>query len=313
MFGKLKIFINSHASRLGFELINLLFCYDWLFKLVGKWNQKKQLIKAVFMTYPATSEYAAEYCYFWRRQKAKWQPHLAGLFCQNGKWGIMFVVSASNDDFREQENYSQVKALCQRMENLRQIFGAEQKTFGGILPAVLGRSRLVKEMHELEMTLAVSAQSLYEIRRLEQLDFYTPVIVLSSSISMETRVRKAFGHKCGEIIFINSRQLEQKDTVESALLGAISRPAILINLAAGEDLEKMSALLWPQVVVLNEAYLKNMRELRQIFSQLGCGFYQIAGVKGRTYPRMPGVYGNSIPCCQGWVDDQMTPVLIKLK
>lgn len=312
MFGKLKSLVGFHSRCLGFELLNLLFCHDWLFKLAGRWNGRTHLIKAVFVTYPANGDYASAYSYSWRRKRAKWRPHLAGIFFQNDKWGIMFAVSAGNEDFRDPDNFPRLKSLCQRMEQLRLMFRADQKTFGGILPAVLGKSRLIKEMHELEMTLAVTAGSLFCIRQIERLDFFVPVIVLAGSVSMIRRVREAFGGKCDKIIFINPRELADQGAAALGLAEISGRQALVVNLASGEELEKFSALLWPQAVILNEAYLRNMRELKAIFSGLDCRFYQIAGVKGRTYPRMPGVYSDAIPCCQGWIDPRMTPVLRKL-
>ena len=122
MLERLKRFFGYHWRCLSFEAVNLLFNHDWLFGWLGQWNRRRSLIKSVFLTYPANRDYASAYAYSWRLKVANWQPHLAGIFRQNGKWGVMFVVSAANDDFRDPDNFSKLKALCLRMEQLRQIF-----------------------------------------------------------------------------------------------------------------------------------------------------------------------------------------------
>ncbi len=158
--------LRRHCRCLILEIVNLIFNHDWLFALFGKLNQKWRLIESVFLAYPATEEYWKAYVYSYRLPKVKWEPWLAGLLRQNGKFAVMFVISASNGQFRDPANEKSLRHVAQRMEYLRQLFAAQRKTFAGILPGVLFGKRIIRETHEAEVTVKVVEQAIEKVKSL---------------------------------------------------------------------------------------------------------------------------------------------------
>jgi len=117
-------------------MLNLLFNHDLVFRLIGLLNRRLGFIQAVFLAYPANDAYRKAYTYPWRARLMNWKPGVSGLFRQNGKFGIMFTVSNCDSQFIDPGNQERLRTLLQRMEKIRQLFGARQKTFAGILPGI---------------------------------------------------------------------------------------------------------------------------------------------------------------------------------
>lgn len=152
---------KRHARRIAIEVLNLFINHDWLFWVVGLVGRSGIVkIQSVFLVYPASEKYALAYVYPSRLIKAHWEPWPAGILRQNGKLGIMFAISATNDEFLDDKNSDNLRYLARRMERLRQLFGATRKSFAGILPGVLSRKGIIAEAPEAELTASAVAQAI---------------------------------------------------------------------------------------------------------------------------------------------------------
>ena len=292
--------MKSHIRRLAIEFFSLVFNHDWIFWLIGLANKKCGLIKSVFLVYPATEEYGLAYAYRWRLAKNKWQPWLVGFFCQNGKIGIKFAISASNGQFGDPINKENLYHLVQRMEKLKVLFHAEYKTFAGILPGVLFMNRLVKETPEADVTVEAVKQVIGKVKSLERLSEDTPVIVLGGRGFIGRRVVAALPQGIAYSMDIVGNN--GPNVWPSHLQG---KPVLLVNISLNSALSQYIHLLWPEVVVVNEVYPEPCQELAQQLKAVGCHCYHVVGVKAKALPSFPGGYQGGIPCCAAWQSNEM--------
>src|SRR6056297_2204357 len=81
------------------------FINDDVYKRIGELNRRYNFLETVFVAYPANEEYANAYVDKKHRHLMRWSPWPVSPFRQNGKWGITFVISATEDDFKDPHNY----------------------------------------------------------------------------------------------------------------------------------------------------------------------------------------------------------------
>ena len=293
-------FVTSHFRRLAIEFFSLVLNHDWVFWLIGLANKRLGLIESVFLVYPATDGYGLAYAYRWRLVKNRWKPWLVGFFCQNGKIGIKFAISASNGQFSDPDNKGNLCHLVQRMEKLRKLFHAEYKTFAGILPGVLFMKRLVKETPEADVTVEAVKQVIGKVKSLEGLSEDTPVIVLGGKGFIGRRVVASLPE--GTVYSVDIAGNNGQNVWPSHLQG---KPLLLVNISLNSVLGQYIHLLWPEVVVVNEVYPEPNEELAQQLKAVGCHCYHVVGVKARALPSFPGGYQGGIPCCAAWQSEKM--------
>lgn len=98
-----------------------------VFKIIGYFNRQWRFLETVFVAYPASIEYVSAYASLRYVEQTKWKPWLTGLFYQNGKWGLMLSVSSMESDFLNPNNKSNLQALVNHVECVRELLGAPQK------------------------------------------------------------------------------------------------------------------------------------------------------------------------------------------
>lgn len=300
----LSIFM-SHVRRLLIEAANLLFNYDWVFRLVGSFNKRIGLIQSVFLCYPATEDYTRYYLYQSRARAARWRPSIIGVMWLNGRIGIKFAITANNGDFTEPGNKDFLVGLVDRMEAIRLLLGACHKTFAGILPGVLFAKRIVRETPEADVTVDIVCKAIVEVSRRDHLSAETPVIVLGGKGFIG---RKIVANLHGRQVFVVDLA-NGKDVWPSHLRG---RPVLLVNVTLKSAIEDYVPLLWPQAVILNEVYPEPSVELAEKIKEAGCSCYHIAGVRARAFPPFPGGYYGGIPCCATWQSEGAKVLLLKI-
>lgn len=299
---------RMHFRRIGIILLNCLFNHVWVYFMVGLVNKYvfDRPIKSIFMLYPANEKYTKAYVYLWYARNMKWEPRLVGILKQNERWGLIFGISATEEDFINPENIGNLKDVEVRLERIKNLLGAGQKTFAGILSGILFSKKIVTNPVEREVTVKAILQALEKIETAENLSVETPVIVLGGEGFIGSALRKAgnnnfFSFDVGEEkrFFALSKKLRGKSV-------------ILLNITRKGALGDYIPFLWPGVVVVNDVYPEpSEKELADIKAR-GAICYHIIGVRGKAWPGFPQSYAGGIPCCASfWPENGQYDVLIK--
>lgn len=292
--GLLKL-ARVHFRRIGVILLNVIFGHIWVYALIGFMNKYifNKPIKSIFMLYPANEKYTRAYVYAWYARSMKWKPRLVGVLKQNKKWGMIFGISATEEDYVNPENINNLKIVEMNLERIRKILGADQKTFAGILPGVLSSKGVIRNSPEREVTVKAVLQALARIRSDENLPQNTPVIILGGEGFIGSALRKAGNGNFHTFDLGLGKESHFFDFFEK-LRG---KPTILLNITKKGALSSYISYLWPEIIVVNEVYPEpSGKELSEI-KALGSKCYHIIGVKGKAWPGFPRGYAGGIPCC----------------
>lgn len=297
--------LNDHLCRLAVLALNGLFNRRFVFQLVGIINKRFNFLVSVFVAYPASEAYASKYAYPRHRHLMRWTPWPVGVFRQDGKWGVTFVISSTEHDFTDPANKANLRNLVSHMETIRVMLGARQKTFAGILPGVLFRQRLIRDAVEADTTVAAVMKAEAAVRQAEGFTDTTPIILLGSRgfigrrLAGQLRDREIYG-------------LDIEGDTNAWPGHLVGRDALLINLTRKAVLNTYVEKFWPALVVINEVYPEpSPAEVDRLTGQ-GCRAYHIVGVSGQAYPPFPKAYRGGIPCCAARVTSEMEIVVHRL-
>lgn len=299
--------LYSHCRRSPLEILNFLINHDWLFRLVGMANKRIGLIESVFLVYPASEKYALAYVYPHRLPKVRWNPWPCGLLWQNGRLTLMFCISATNDHYNDPANVEKIRHVSERMEALRQLFGANRKTFAGILPGVLYFKRIIKEAPEADLTAVAVSQAINLVKEKESLEFDAPVIVLGGKGFIGRRVVKMLDEST--TYSIDSADGQGKNDWPAQLNG---KRNIVVNITLNNAINDYIDVIRPGTVILNEVYPEPSTEIMEKFSAKDCQCYHVVGVDAMAFPPFPSAYRGAIPCCAAWPSAKMKVVVRKL-
>lgn len=300
-------FFKLHFRRIMLEIINFFFNHDWFFKIIGWFNKKYGLIKSIFLAYPATEDYALAYGYPKRIEKNRWTPWLSGVLKQNGGLAIMFSISAHNGQFTDPQNIERLHQIAERMERLRQLLGAEGKTFAGILPGIFYLKRIIHEAPEADLTAVAVSQAIDLVRAEELLPDETPIIVLGGKGFIGRRVVKLLDKSITHSI--DSVDGHNQNVWPVHLRG---ERVIVVNITLKNALNDYLDSIWPGTVVINEVYPEPMLNVLAKLRSKGCNCYHIVGIEAKAFPRFPGAYEGAIPCCAAWPSSSIKTVVRKI-
>lgn len=307
----LKRIINSHFRRIGIKVFNMIFDHDLIFWLIGLVNRHLKIIKSVFIAYPANENYALSYVYKGRISKVKWDPWLVSPLWQNGKLTLMFVISSSNGDFKE--NNKHLRHLVKRTERIRKLLCAERKTFAGTLPGIL-YGRIVREAPEAELTADVIVQIVQEVEKKEALP-NVPVIILGGRGFIGRRVVKRLkkikdASKIYSVDLPNENKTEKKQIdLPNELRG---KKVIMLNITLKGVISNYIDQVWPGMIIINEVYPEPDPCILECLKNAGCICYHIVGVRAKSFPKFPGAYWGAIPCCAAWPSKNLEAVARKI-
>ena len=175
--------------------LNFVLNNTFSYKLVGFLNKRFGLIKTVFVAYPATEEYALSYVYPWYRHKMRWSPWPVGIFEQNGRWGLMTVISSTEKDFVETISTENLKDLMKRTEKICSLINAEQVTYAGILPGVFYKKGLSNSTIEATVTVEAVTKAEKSLRELINYPVKTPLIILGAKGYIGSRLVTYYGNR----------------------------------------------------------------------------------------------------------------------
>ncbi len=308
-----KRWTTSHIRRIGLLILNFFFNYDWVFAVVGKFNHWFSFLNSVFVAYPATEKYALAYVYRRHWRKMQWLPRPVGIFKQDGKWGLMTVISSTEKDFCSIENVENLKVLVERTERIRQLLNAKQKTFAGILPGVFFTKRLIRETIEADVTVEVVMRAEEKVREIEKYPKEIPLIILGGKGFIGRRLIKRLSKTKRDIYCIDvnnsGANANFKDWPNNIRQ---KKAAILINLTRKAVLSYYVNLFWPGLVLLNEVYPEPTEKELEILNKIGSSAYHIVGVKAKSFPSFPKIYKGGIPCCAAWSSGNIDVIIKKI-
>jgi len=275
-------------------IINYLLNYPLIFKLIGIINKKFKIIENIFIAYPANRAYAEAYAYKRFYPQMKWTPWIAALLKHKKSFGIMMVVSATEEDFLDSANLKNLQLMVKRTEIIGNLLGVSQITYSGVLPGILHKHCIRQSYIEADITINVILAS--EKLILSQLGFPSdlPLIILGNKGFIGTRLTSRLNNR--EYYSIDF-QSPNAANVKDWPFHLKNKPAVLINVSRKFVMTNYIHLFWPELIIINDVYPESSREEIQKISEIGCSFYHVSGVKGRSWPRFPKVYKEGLPCC----------------
>lgn len=298
----LKLFFR----RCFVEVFGFILDHLRVLNLIGKLNKKWNFIESISLIYPANDGYTDAYLFSHRARKSKWSIWPVGILIQNGKIGIKFCITSTNEDFINPQNQDRLRVIVKRLEELRLLLGAKQKTFAGILAGLLYAKRIIREAPEAELTAEAVVLAIKEIKRRELLSNETPVVVLGGRGFIGRRVVKLLG---GSTYSIDPKDNGRGTPWPSHLEGT---PLVVVNIANTEAISNYLGVMWPGTIVLNEVYPEPTKEILSEIADKQGVCYHVVGVKACAFPAFPMAYEGAIPCCTGWPSPELKAVVKKL-
>ena len=223
------------------------------------------------------------------------------MLWQNGRATLIVAVSSHDDHFHDEAHHDRLVELADRMEVLRDMVGARQKTFAGVLPGVLSSRGILTYLPEGDITAAMVAQAVRQVSHEATDEEPLPVIVLGA--------HGYIGRRLVDLL----RQEMPVHPVDTALPDSPwpdhlhGRPALLVNVANRHALHQHLDRLWPGLTVLNEVYPEPDQAVLTALGQRGISVHHVAGVAGKAFPPFPdayAAYAGAIPCCAAWPSDR---------
>lgn len=299
--GFTKNMIN-HIRRISLVILDLLFDHDAFYAVIGWFNQYLGLIESVFLVYPASDKYALAYVYRRRLSKVRWTPFLSGLLIQNGKLTLQFAISAHNGQFNNPANQESLRCMVDRMDHIRRLLHAPNKTFAGILPGVLHRKKIVTKTPEADVTARVVAQAVTQVIIQEEMGANVPIVILGGKGFIGKRVTE----------LLSSYRIFSIDVGDDWPNHLRGQRIILVNITLKNILESYLERLWPEAVILNEVYPEPSFSTIERIKAIGCVCYHVAGVKALAFPSFPLAYRGGIPCCSAWNAERIRARVVRL-
>jgi hypothetical protein len=279
---------------------------------IGYLNQRHPFLSTVFVAYLATDEYSREYVAGARRKQIRWSPWLVGVYVQGGKLGLMFVISATEADFRDAANKPRLQQLLAETTGIQQLVNARQISFSGVLPGVFCAQRMVRKPVEPRVTVEVIVRAEAMLRARLAMDGDVPVVLIGGAGFIGRRVAARMADRELHIV---DKVLEPVDGVQPGqswhrqLQG---RRIVIINLASPRALPDYADYLWPEAAVLNEVYPEPDADTLAILDAVGCPVFHVVGMKARSWPAFPRAYRGGIPCCAGRLEAISEPLIARL-
>jgi hypothetical protein len=298
---------KSHFAKIGVIILNLLMGNMFFYRLVGAVNRRfrNKPIRGVFLLYPANEKYTKAYVYSWYAKTMKWRPRLVGIFKQEKCWGLIFGISALELDFLNLAEEENLRKVEQRMDRIKNVLGAEQKTFAGVIPSILMSRRIISKSVEAEVTVSAVMESINIVKTKEKLPDDTPILILGAKGFIGCKVIKVLHQKsCSASIFA----IDLKDVDGKRILCELKEQdanLIILNVSKRGAINTYIPDLWNKVVIINEVYPEpGNKEIKKIEKQ-GASCYHVVGIKGKAWPPFPMGYEGGVPCCASFLSNKV--------
>ena len=304
-FGNLgtSFFPTKRRWRLRAHLWRLVLIFSFLFisnrfvlSIVGVFNRFFPVVKVVFLAYPASEEMFRRYTYFGVGEWARWRPALIGVFDQQGSWGLMFAITATEKILSDGKPRRVCSGSMRAWKQSGRLSVREEVRFAGVLPGRLSAHGVATPEAEVDAAMAAAMRGEAMVRAQEKIDADAPVIVLDANSFIGQRLLREFAGR--NVYPVDSNRLGRGAANREAWPAHLSgKPALLMNVSRSRMLAAYLDLLWDLIVVLNEAYPEPPRSVLDKFAARACRFYHLAGAAGKAYPDFPWPYTDAVPCC----------------
>ena len=292
--------IILHIRRISALVLNILFNHKIIYYILGLLNRPFKFVKTVFVAYPANRKYAEAYTYGFTRKRIAWKPFLVGIYRQNKKWGIMFVISSTEEDFNNADNIENLKNLTSRVNKICKLLNADFEAYAGILPSVFKRNSIEIKKESRELTIKAIIGSINKVLKRINYPNNIPVIILGAGGYLGTKLKENLFIANREIITIDiGKQGKDSANLEDWPRYLENKKAILINVANKDTLKHYANLFWPELILLNEAY-GNFKDCLEILDNKGSLAFHVVGVKALSIPKLPKIYSGAVPLCAAW-------------
>jgi hypothetical protein len=277
--------------------------------LVGIINKRFPIIKTVFLAYPANHKFATEYVFDSMLEQTRWNPWFTGFFIQNGKIGIQFAISSTEQDFRDEKNIENLRILWLRMNYLKSLLEADQMTFAGILPGIFYKKNIIHNLPiELDVTVKAVKQAVFKAIRELNLPDKTPILVLGGKGFIGNKFVAEMSDR--EVYCVDKQDMESPSIED--ILKKVKEKIIILNVATQKALEENLLYFNEKVIIINEVYPEPSPQLTHSISKKGVTLFHIIGVKGKSFPNFPRAYRGGIPCCASWDNDNLEVKITQL-
>lgn len=271
----------------------------------------KGKIKSVFLVYPAKRRHITAYTYDWFSRKMKWKPFIIGFFVQKKKIGIVFTMSSGEKDFWDDGNKKNLELLIDRMEEKRKLFGAEIKSFAGILPGVFSSKGISKESKEASSTVLAIFRAIEALREELKMSQEFSIIVLGGKGFIGKKFISFLERKSEYQNRVFSIDLDNFDEMSEIMGKTKKGKVIVLNITKKKALNEYIPFFTNKTVILNEVYPEPSEEELEEIKQKGAECYHIVGLKGQVYPPFPGAYSEGVPCCASFISCEKNDIIIK--
>ena len=302
--------VKRYVRRLFVLNINLLFNNRIVWAILGVFNKRLKLIKTIFLAYPASHNFAKEYVFDNVLEETRWHPWFTGFFIQNGKIGLKFAISSTEDDFRDENNIDKLRSIWLKMSYLQHILEVDQMTFAGILPGLFYKRNIINNLPiELDNTVIAVKKTVLSIIEYLNIEDDAPLIVLGGKGFIGNKIITEIQDR---VVYCIDKNDVDIDYDIDTIITSSKNKVIILNVATQKALEENLIYFNEKVIIINEVYPEPSEELINKIKAKGSTLFHIVGVKGRSFPRFPRAYRNGIPCCASWNSDNIDIEFIKI-
>ena len=270
-------------------VVNLLFNYERVFKLIGWVNWRGWLVRNILITFTTKDEKAnyATVCPS-RWMKTDWdRPCLLGMYWHGWfRFGLTFVLALESDKLYTMQ--AELEGVVLWSERVQYFTNARTKTWGRTLPAKLNYWGFIEENHEEINAAVVVAKCLHNIL----LGFpgkKIPIVIPQGDVKMGDRIRL-------RLPAYDVYTISPNDPWPENLVGV---PVIFVS-TAWWALDRFAATIPKGSIVVNEVFRPFDADFLSDLSDRECKFFQVMGVRGGAFP-IPFPGRDVVPCCGLWL------------
>jgi hypothetical protein len=297
--------MKNFVRKVGLEIVNF-FCRNRLIFFLAK---KFHFFDAVFLMYPANTQFADYFTFRWRQRLIKWSPFIVGVIRHpSRKRSLMFAISSFVDKGNESDPDA-LRLLHDRIMYVMSAVGAKSVHFAGTLPSRFTALRVRRGDNQKNERLATASHVIKAIHRLRK-EFEhgqnNSVIILGSRGYIGKNVTDDLVRQGIPVVGI-----DRGDSVPS-FLSDPNKVCLIVNITAPEEINEYIDSLSEGTVILNEVYPSPHEDVITQIKSRGAKIFHIAGVKAEAFPSFPLSYSVAVPCCAALLGEEYAIELLQL-
>jgi hypothetical protein len=263
-----------------------------VYKLFGLINGHLHLVRSVFLCYAGNERYSRHYCFRSTEGWLRWHPTPIGLYKQGRYWGIVFASPMSEAIFTDPHNSTNLQALLSRLTYIATLCRVENIHLAGILPNHVDKHLTdfhIGEPTEVGRVIASAVDALLSRHFVGEDSHH---VLLLGGNGRVGRVLQSYLRPGIKIHVVDPRGGLMN--IPSGLFG---KKALLVDVSRGGVLRQYLSQLWPELLILNEAFPEPPLAVLRPLLDKGLRVFHLSGVEGRVIPSLPFGYAGSVPCC----------------